>query len=231
MTDFNSALAATTIDLAADHETTADAGADRHVEDRRIPLSRSKSCLGQSGAVGVVSKHGRHAERFLGPFRKRKFFPPGNLVRFQHSASRIVYWPAKTDADATKLRAIELRRRQQIGHSSNDLPANSFGTGWDIDGISAEGDERPVARPDSELQLRATDFDAKEHAVLKGVSDQCERGKNQSVAIGGRLQRPRPPLITHPPRHIADHPVKRSQVNGLDHAHVVERHVKILVSE
>ena len=38
-------------------------------------------------------------------------------------------------------------------------------------------------------------------------------------------------LGIHPPGHVADDPVERRQVNRLDDAHVVERHVQVLLGQ
>ena len=166
MADLGRAATGAAVDSAADDETAADAGADRHVEDRIAAAAGAEVGLGEAGDIGVVAEHGRQVDEIADPVGEREVVPAVDLMRLDDGSPLVVDGPAEADADAMQPVPGDVGERQQFGKGGFDLPANAVGAVGGNDGASPESRERAVARSDAELELGAADFDAEEHAVI-----------------------------------------------------------------
>src|SRR5207253_2440812 len=143
------------IDLLIDDQSAADAGANRHVKDRREALACPKERFAEPGDIGVVADRARPAELLFRPVGERESIPAADLMRFQDAASGIVDRSAETDADAENLPALKAGLAEDGGDGVGDLSKDALGAGRDIDPAAPQLSDRAVARPNSDLNLGA----------------------------------------------------------------------------
>ena len=100
MTDLRHRGTPAAVEPTVDDQPAANAGADRHVEDRSQTASCPQPGFGQGGGIAVVPQHDRQSETVAAPLDEREIIPAFDLMTGQDSSPVGVNRSAKTDADA-----------------------------------------------------------------------------------------------------------------------------------
>src|SRR5580698_2237194 len=92
------------IDVIVNHQTSADAGGKRHVEQRPVAVSGAVEALTERARVGVVIYDGNHAGNKSEQFRqiagKIEIVPTSDVGGQGHALLNKVHRTAKSDATA-----------------------------------------------------------------------------------------------------------------------------------
>lgn len=155
------------MDLSIKDQSTSDAGAHGDVEDAVRIASRTEAGFCQARNVAIVAQGGRNAEFLLCPFDNRKSVPTRHLMAGLHDSLRPQHRTAESITDA--LNPI-------LGHKVTtnvaNLVTNPRAPFGDLNISTFKRDKvRAVAGTDSQLQLRAADFNTKKHGLGLGIGD------------------------------------------------------------
>src|SRR5437870_8731635 len=91
-------------DLAVSVDAAANAGRERHVEERRVSLAGAECRFGQRTRVSIVVHHGGHSQLPREELREAKIVPAANVRRKGHALLAKIHRPPEPDATTFKRR-------------------------------------------------------------------------------------------------------------------------------
>lgn len=162
MADFRFAGCRAMIYPAVDDEAAANAAAKRDVKNGIAPLPRSKQRFTKTRRVRVVINANRNAQKFKQPRPELKLRPAFDLMRATDFSDPPINRPAEADTDGANIFA-----RGQLRNRRPNLLANARAAARLVHSATFAAKDFPVRIAKDQLQLRAADFDAKEHAAIK----------------------------------------------------------------
>ena len=137
VTDLGNRRAATTVQIAIDHQTSTNASAYGDKENDPPPLPCPELGFPQGRAIAIVAEHGWHAESLFAPGCKWKVIPATDLVALDHSTGRTVDRSTEADSDP-----IDFVSSQQFCAGIFDLSQDAGRAPRDVDISPLETHER-----------------------------------------------------------------------------------------
>jgi len=189
-------------ELAIDHDTAADAGAQREQHEAAHVLPRARGELAEGSRVGVILEHRRDAGRGGHAVAQGNHGPAEQVRGFEDNALFVGHRTGGADADACHLRARQTGAANQISgkirHAADDVIDAAVALGRD--GVFDEQLARAIAY--AALDVRTAKIDAdrvlRRHAsVLCQVPVRTDH-KAGELQVASGVEPPGPPRW--PPR-------------------------------